>query len=139
MLLRQEAQDPQGARLKPYDRTGWAALQGASRTQWRPLFGTQCRPVGGPAGFEPHLHRTALCTYTCCRACQETFASEPRPKAQVSLLQCMHEAAVKHGILLISSNSLQCKTKLCFNFMEPMWYSRSWPWSQSGRAKSNLA
>ena len=56
---------------------------GVSRIQRRPLFGTQCRPVGGPAGFEPHRHRTAPCTYTCCRACPETIASEPRPKAQV--------------------------------------------------------
>ena len=55
------------------------------------------------------------------------------------LLLCMHEAAAKHGIPLISSNSLQCQTKLCFNFIEPMWYSRSWPQSKSGRGKSNLA
>jgi len=41
--------------------------QGVSRIQRRPLFGTQCRPVGGPAGFEPHRHRTASCPAT--RAC----------------------------------------------------------------------
>ena len=41
--------------------------QGVNRIQRRPLFGTQCRPVGGPAGFEPHRHRTAPCTYTCLR------------------------------------------------------------------------
>ena len=45
--------------------------QGVSRIQRRPLLGTQCRPVGGPAGFKPHRHRTAPCTYTCCCACPE--------------------------------------------------------------------
>ena len=50
----------------------------------------------------------------------------------------MHEAALKHDIPLIFSNSLQCQTKLCFNFIEPMCYSRSWPRSKSGRGKSNL-
>ena len=56
-----------------------------------------------------------------------------------SLLLCMHEAAAKHDIPLISSNSLRCQTKLCFNFIELMWYSRSWARSMSGKAKSNLA
>ncbi len=55
-----------------------------------------------------------------------------------SLLQCMHEAAAKHGNRLISSISLQCKRKFGFNFVEPLWYGRSWPRSQSERGKSNL-
>jgi hypothetical protein len=43
------------ARLKLYiQRTRSAVAQGVSRTQRHLLFGTQCRPVGGPAGFEPH-------------------------------------------------------------------------------------
>ena len=69
----------------PRDGTAAQPQHGVSRIQRRPLFGTQGRPVGGPAGFEPHRHRTAPCTsgYTCCRACPETLASEPRPKAQV--------------------------------------------------------
>ena len=76
------------------DWTAKQLQQGVSRIQRRPLFGTQCRPVGGPAGFEPHRHRTAPCTYTCCHACPETFASEPRPKAQVRLAAavCLHIA-----------------------------------------------
>ena len=49
------------------DWTAKQLQQGVSRIQRRPLFGTQCRPVGGPAGFEPHRHRTAPCTYTCLR------------------------------------------------------------------------
>ncbi len=62
----------------------WSAVaQGVCRIQRRPLFGTQCRPVGGPAGFEPHLHRTATCPHTCGGACPNTYISEPRPKAQV--------------------------------------------------------
>jgi hypothetical protein len=55
-----------------------------------------------------------------------------------SLLQCMHEAAAKHGTPSISPISLQCKRKLGFNFVEPLLYGRSWPWSQSERGKSNL-
>ncbi len=55
-----------------------------------------------------------------------------------SLLQCMHEAAVKHDARLISSISVWCQTKLGFNFIEPLWYGRSWPRSQSERGKSNL-
>ena len=46
------------------DWTAKQLQQGVSRIQRRPLFGTQCRPVGGPAGFEPHRHRTAPCSYT---------------------------------------------------------------------------
>ena len=55
-----------------------------------------------------------------------------------SLLQCMHEAAAKHGTRSISSNSFQWQTKLGFNFVESLWYGRSWPQSQSERGKSNL-
>ena len=55
-----------------------------------------------------------------------------------SLLQCMHEAAAKHGTGSISSISFRCQTKLGFNFVEPLWYGRSWPRSQSEREKSNL-
>ncbi len=62
----------------------WSAVaQGVSRIQRHPLFGTQCRPVGGPAGFEPHRHRTATCQHICGCACPTTYISEPRPKAQV--------------------------------------------------------
>jgi hypothetical protein len=60
-------------------RTSWTSLQAlqpskggqpqdVSRIHRRPLFGTQCRPVGGPAGFEPHRHRTASCPVTRARA-----------------------------------------------------------------------
>jgi hypothetical protein len=54
-----------------------------------------------------------------------------------SLLQCMHEAAAKHGTLLIFSISFRCHG---FNFVtvEPLWYGRSWPRSPSERGKSNL-
>ena len=55
-----------------------------------------------------------------------------------SLLQCMHEAAAQHRTPLISPISLQSKTKLGFNFVEPLWYGSSWPRSQSERGKSNL-
>ena len=55
-----------------------------------------------------------------------------------SLLQRMQEAAAKHGTPSISPISLQSKTKLGFNFVEPLWYGSSWPWSQSERGKSNL-
>ncbi len=55
-----------------------------------------------------------------------------------SLLQYMHEAAAQHGTPLISLISLQSKRKLGFNFVEPLWYGRSWPRSQSERGKSNL-
>ena len=55
-----------------------------------------------------------------------------------SLLQCMHEAAAQHRTPLISPISLQSKTKLGFNFVEPLWYGRSWPRSQSERGKSTL-
>jgi hypothetical protein len=73
-----------GARLKLYvPRIGQAVMQGVSRIQLRPLFGTPCRPVGGTAGFEPHLHHIATCSYTRDCACSETTTSEPRPKAQV--------------------------------------------------------
>ena len=55
-----------------------------------------------------------------------------------SLLQCMHEAAAQHRTPSISPISLQSKTKLGFNFVELLWYGRSWPQSQSERGKSNL-
>ncbi len=55
-----------------------------------------------------------------------------------SLLQCMHEAAAQHRIPSNSPISLQSKTKLGFNFVEPLWYGRSWPRSQSESGKSNL-
>ena len=55
-----------------------------------------------------------------------------------SLLQCMHEAAAQHRTPSISPISLQSKTKLGFNFVEPLWYGRSWPRSQSEGGKSNL-
>ena len=55
-----------------------------------------------------------------------------------SLRQCMHEAAAQHRTPSISPISLQSKTKLGFNFVEPLWYGRSWPRSQSERGKSNL-
>ncbi len=55
-----------------------------------------------------------------------------------TLMQCLHEAAAKHGTPSISSISLQCERKLGFNFVEQLWYGRSWPWSQSERGKSNL-
>ena len=55
-----------------------------------------------------------------------------------SLLQCMHEAAAQHRTPSISPISLQSKTKLGFNFVEPLWYGSSWPRSQSERGKSNL-
>ncbi len=55
-----------------------------------------------------------------------------------SLLQCMHEAAAKHGTCLISSISFLWQTKLGFNLVELLWYGRSWPQSQSERGKSNL-
>ena len=54
------------------------------------------------------------------------------------LLQSIHEAAAKHGTRSISSISFQCQTKLGLYFVEPLWYGRSWPWSQSERGKSNL-
>ncbi len=54
------------------------------------------------------------------------------------LLQCMHEAAAQHRTPSISPISLQSKTKLGFNFVEPLWYGRSWPRSQSERGKSNM-
>ncbi len=54
------------------------------------------------------------------------------------LLQCMHEAAAQHGTPSISPISLQSKTKLGINFVEQLWYGRSWPLSQSERGKSNL-
>ena len=56
-----------------------------------------------------------------------------------SLLQSMHEAAAKHGTCLISSISFWWQRKLGFNFVEQLWYGRSWHWSQSGKGKSNLA
>ncbi len=49
------------------------------------------------------------------------------------LLQCMHEAAAQHRTPLISPISLQSKTKVGFNFVEQLWYGRSWPQSQSER------
>ena len=55
-----------------------------------------------------------------------------------SLLQSMHEAAAKHGTRSIFSISFRWQTKLGFNFVEPLWYGRSWPRSQSERGKSNL-
>jgi hypothetical protein len=55
-----------------------------------------------------------------------------------SLLQSIHEASAQHGTPLISPISLQSKTKLGFNFVEPLWYGRSWPLSQSERGESNL-
>jgi hypothetical protein len=54
------------------------------------------------------------------------------------LLQCMYEAAAKHRAPSIYPISLECKKKLGFNFVELLWYARSWPWSQSERGKSNL-
>jgi hypothetical protein len=54
------------------------------------------------------------------------------------LLQSIHEAAAQHGTPSISPISLQSKTKLGFNFVEPLWYGSSWPRSQSERGKSNL-
>ncbi len=50
----------------------------------------------------------------------------------------VHEAAAQHRSPLIYPISLQSKTKLGFNFVEPLWYGSSWPWSQSERGKSNL-
>ena len=55
-----------------------------------------------------------------------------------SLLQSIHKAAAQHGTPSISPISLQSKTKLDLNFVEPLWYGSSWPWSQSDRGKSNL-
>ncbi len=55
-----------------------------------------------------------------------------------SLLQCMHVAAAQHRTPSISPISLQCQTKLGFNFVELLWYGRSWPRSKSERGKSNL-
>ena len=55
-----------------------------------------------------------------------------------SLLQCMHEAAAQHRTPSISPISLQSKRKCGFNFVESLWYGRSWPRSQSERGKSNL-
>ncbi len=54
------------------------------------------------------------------------------------LRQCMHEAAAQHRTPSISPISLQSKTKLGFNFVEPLWYGSSWPRSQSERRKSNF-
>ncbi len=54
------------------------------------------------------------------------------------LLQCMLEAAAQHRTPSISTISLQSKAKLGFNFVELLWYGRSWPRSQSERGKSNL-
>ena len=47
-----------------------------------------------------------------------------------SKLQCMHEAAAQHRTPSISPISLQSKTKLGFNFVESLWYGRSWPRSR---------
>jgi hypothetical protein len=47
------------------------------------------------------------------------------------LLQCMHEAASKHVTPSISPVSLHCKRKRGFNFIEPLWYGRNWPWSHN--------
>ncbi len=55
-----------------------------------------------------------------------------------SLLQCMHVAAAQHRTPSISPMSFPCQSKLGFNFVEPLWYGRSWPRSQSERGKSNL-
>jgi len=55
-----------------------------------------------------------------------------------SKLQCMHEAAAQHRTPLISPFSLQSKTKLGFDFVEQLWYGRSWPQRQPERGKSNL-
>jgi hypothetical protein len=54
------------------------------------------------------------------------------------LLQCIHEAAAQRGTPSISPISLQSKRKRGFNFVEPLWYGRSWPQSQSEGGKSNL-
>ncbi len=43
-----------------------------------------------------------------------------------------------HRTPSISPISSQNKRKRGFNFVEPLWYGRSWPWSQSERGKSNL-
>ena len=83
-----------GVRLKLLaSRPGPAALQGVSRIQRRPLFGTPCRPAGGLAGFEPHRHRIATCTSHAIAVARKHI-SEPRPKAQVRLAAaaCLHGA-----------------------------------------------
>ena len=51
----------------------------------------------------------------------------------------MHEAAAEHGTPLNSLISLQCHKIDCFNFVEPLWYGRNWPRSQSGTGQLNLA
>ncbi len=67
---------------------------------------------------------------------------DPRPTyiymRKYSLLQSIHEAAAKHGTRSISSISFRCQRKRSFNYVEPLWYGRSWPRSQSERGKSNL-
>ncbi len=76
---------------------------------WRPQFGTQRRPVGGPAGFEPHRHRTATCPHTCGSTCPTTYISEPRPKAQVAerkAINCAFTKASSKALLSFLFSSL---------------------------------
>ncbi len=49
----------------------------------------------------------------------------------------MHEAAAKHVTPSISP-LIATQKKSCFNFVELLWYGRSWPRSQPERGKSNL-
>jgi len=82
-----------GARLKLYvQRTLELSCTGRESHTMAPAVWH--RPVGGPAGFEPHRHRTATCPHTCGRACPSTYIFEPRPKAQVRLAAavCLHIA-----------------------------------------------
>ncbi len=48
-------------------------------------------------------------------------------KSEDSLRQCMHEAAAEHVSPIIWTISCEYNKDDCFNFVEPMWYGRSYP------------
>ncbi len=55
-----------------------------SSIQLRLLFGAQCRPVGGPAGFEPQWHSTATYPHTRSRAGTRHIRATSRSASSIS-------------------------------------------------------